>query len=222
MKAIILKNVLPSTNELLALALEEAHRFTPVTNRSNTLGALPTPYAGFKARSIRGQRLSEIMQPVFSSLKDQREEIKENLHLRKLDFFKTKTFLSVMKDGDYIEPHRDVSVFSPENLQMMVLLYACTSPKRFSGGELVIHWRDRKEIIEVEDNTAIILPGRVKHSVNKVVSASNKFEDSRFVVVGRVLGKPSVFQRSSYILSRLRTASFTEIKAALSRRLQAL
>ena len=72
-------------------------------------------------------------------------------------------------DGDYYDPHTDKSV------QFLGFSYFYKEPKRFEGGELYFSEYDYTH--PCENNSLIILPGWVKHGVNKIsIKDSDYFE----------------------------------------------
>lgn len=69
------------------------------------------------------------------------------------------TLFSYYQDGDYYETHRDDAKFT-------YLYWACSEPKQFSGGELVLE--DINYTVEIKNNCGLLFPSIARHTVNKV------------------------------------------------------
>lgn len=70
------------------------------------------------------------------------------------------TLFSYYQDGDYYESHKDSTLFT-------YVFWACSEPRKFSGGELVLD--DINYVVEPKNNSAILFPSKAMHTVNKVV-----------------------------------------------------
>jgi len=69
------------------------------------------------------------------------------------------TLFSYYQDGDYYESHIDDAKFT-------YLFWACSEPKQFTGGELVLD--DINYTVEIKNNSGILFPSKARHTVNKI------------------------------------------------------
>jgi Rps23 Pro-64 3,4-dihydroxylase Tpa1-like proline 4-hydroxylase len=69
------------------------------------------------------------------------------------------TLFSYYQDGDYYESHIDSTLYT-------YVFWACTEPKQFNGGELVLD--DINYTVEIKNNSGILFPSRARHTVNKI------------------------------------------------------
>ena len=90
---------------------------------------------------------------------------------------KFSTLISYYKDGDSYKPHVDDSIYT-------VLVYVHKTPKKFTGGELILNsYIDGKyATIECINNRAIIFPSITPHSVTRVNLEKDSGEDGRFCI----------------------------------------
>lgn len=70
------------------------------------------------------------------------------------------TLFSYYQDGDYYESHSDGAVFT-------YVFWACSDPKKFTGGELILD--DINYKVEIKNNSGILFPSKVNHTVNRVI-----------------------------------------------------
>lgn len=70
------------------------------------------------------------------------------------------TLFSYYQENDYYETHIDSSVFT-------YVFWACSEPRKFSGGELVLD--DIDYVVEPTNNSAILFPSKARHTVNKII-----------------------------------------------------
>jgi len=75
-----------------------------------------------------------------------------------------ETLFSYAQDGDHYESHRDES-------RCTLIFWIFKEPKCFEGGDLYLNDIDFK--IELKSNMAILFPGNVSHTVEKVTMANN-------------------------------------------------
>lgn len=80
------------------------------------------------------------------------------LKLKYIDFVMTKVRYYHNNEG--YEPHTDITK------DFLTFSYFHTTPKKFTGGELYFPQYDYE--VDCSDNTFILLPGYVEHSVRKV------------------------------------------------------
>lgn len=74
--------------------------------------------------------------------------------------------LSYYENSSYYKPHRDACVFT-------ILNYFHREPKKFEGGEIILHSHDdkRKATLECKNNRVVIIPSCTLHEVNPIVSS---------------------------------------------------
>jgi hypothetical protein len=89
----------------------------------------------------------------------------------------SRSFLIAMGDGDGLVAHRDSGGYAGAKLELIYLFYFYRSPKRFSGGELVLTWPDGEEVIEPRNNALIVIPGDILHAVRPVSCPSKDVRD---------------------------------------------
>lgn len=97
--------------------------------------------------------------------------------------------LAAHGDGDFFKPHRDTFVGKdrPEtggDRLITTVYYLHAQPRRFHGGELLIHPLGPGETVTVEprDNRLVAFPSFAVHEVTPVEVPGRAFADSRFSI----------------------------------------
>lgn len=106
--------------------------------------------------SINPKIFSEDILDIFSSLSFGYR----NIHLTNHD----QTLISYYDVGGYYKPHQDHALYSS-------LTWFYKEPKQFSGGDF--YFSDYNIKINIENNTTIIFPSFLNHSVDKIESQSD-------------------------------------------------
>ena len=203
MRALRVNTPLQSTAALLQLALENRHSFEPVHGYSDGIMLNHEVKSEFSGLKLKHPMIRPLIASAYEILYSRRDEIKQHFNLRKLRWCETRMALNSLGDCDRYAPHRDAALIAGPNIELAFIIYFCSTPKRFSGGQLVLHWRDGDEIIEPDDNTMVVFPGTLIHSINQVHLDSGEFQHRRFGVVGRVLGPPTAIQLASKVARKI-------------------
>jgi hypothetical protein len=94
---------------------------------------------------------------------------------------KIEADVSAILDKGFLELHND-TFCAPDRL-LTYVYYFHSVPKRFKGGQLIIHGLEPQEsVVEPENNTCIFFPAHCYHQVLPV--ACRDFVDGRFSVNG--------------------------------------
>lgn len=189
MRSYEINNALPSTQELLSVTSKDRESFKPINFIADsiifTLQSLPE----YRGKMSLCPKIVPLISPFLDELRKTKEEIREHFDLKELDWLRAQMTVSSMANGDFLARHSDVNRFYGLNIELIFLLYFSKAPRKFSGGELILHWPDGDEVIQPEDNKFIMFPARLPHSVRAVVLDEEEFENTRFTVVGRIIGR---------------------------------
>lgn len=107
-------------------------------------------------------------------LKNHEQALYETLLYTAID----ATMISTYSNGDYYLEHTDIG----EGLFITVMLMLCKEPKKFKGGDFILHHNDKKKVIEYKNNRVIIFPSKTLHGVMPVELKSTNFMDQRFTI----------------------------------------
>lgn len=84
--------------------------------------------------------------------------------------------LSYYSEGSHYKPHQDTSYLTS-------LTWVFNEPKKFSGGDLILHNDDEEIKIDVVNNRTVIFPSRILHEVTPVKMDDNsKKWDGRYCI----------------------------------------
>lgn len=97
--------------------------------------------------------------------------------------------LAAHGDGDFFKPHRDTMVgedraFSRHDRLITAVYYMHRQPRRFAGGDLLLHSFDQSPalVIEPRDNRLVAFPSFLVHEVTPVAVPDGEWADARFSV----------------------------------------
>ena len=111
--------------------------------------------------------------------------------------------LTSHNDGEYDKTHGDSGTPDTAGRVVTFVYYFHAVPKRFSGGELVLHGPDGHDYpVEPENDTIVFFNSRTMHEVRPVVCPSRAFEDGRFTLNGWVRRSAQV-RRDDYFNERI-------------------
>lgn len=113
--------------------------------------------------------------------------------------------LTSHNDGEYYKWHTDSG--SPDTAARVItfVYYLHSLPRKFRGGELLIHLPDQQHVtIEPENDSMVFFRSRTKHEVKEVICESQQFEDGRFTFNGWIRRKAPV-RRDDYFDYRIFT-----------------
>lgn len=105
------------------------------------------------------------------------------------DIYHAERSIVAHRDGDYYRTHIDTRTQAADDAPGSIRVLSCVyylhaEPRRFSGGELLLHRvgvGDPVSIEPVHDRLAVF-PSFLPHEVRPIASSSNRFEDSRFSI----------------------------------------
>ena len=203
MRALIIQNPLPSTASLLQFAISNKERFKSVRGLVDGIEPIHEVSKEFSGLVWKHPTIRELIGTAYDQLYARREEIRELFNLRRLEWKESRIGFNSLGNGDEYAPHIDAGKIAGPNIEIAFLLYFSSTPRRFSGGELVLHWHDGDEVITPEDNTLVVFPGSALHSINKVQLSSDDFGHRRFGVVGRIIGSPTPIQLGAKLATRV-------------------
>lgn len=97
--------------------------------------------------------------------------------------------LAAHGNGDFFKPHRDTMVgeqraFSLHDRLITAVYYLHRQPRRFTGGDLLLHSFDNSSplVIEPLDNRLVAFPSFLMHEVTPVAVPRDELADARFSV----------------------------------------
>lgn len=114
-------------------------------------------------------------------------EVLATLGLPAFDVAGIEVQLTSHNDGEYYRWHTDNGMPETASRVVTFVYYFHALPRRFSGGELVIH-REGGEplVIEPQNDSMVFFDSRMRHEVRPVACPSGRFEDGRFTLNGWV------------------------------------
>ena len=71
------------------------------------------------------------------------------------------TLLSYYENNGYYKPHAD-------SASITILHWFYKEPKKFEGGNLILHYNGNQKVIDVGNNKSVILPSTVVHEVTPI------------------------------------------------------
>jgi hypothetical protein len=92
--------------------------------------------------------------------------------------------LTSHNDGEYYHWHTDNGSEATRTRVLSFVYYFHGSPRRFSGGELVVYDGDGSDEIEPLHDRLVLFRSSTKHEVKPVSCSTRLFEDSRFTLNG--------------------------------------
>jgi hypothetical protein len=111
--------------------------------------------------------------------------------------------LTSHNDGEYYKTHADSGTPDTAGRVVTFVYYFHGTPKRFSGGQLVIHGADGRDYaVDPENDTIVFFNSRTSHEVRPVECPSRAFEDGRFTLNGWVRRSAPV-RRDDYFNERI-------------------
>ena len=72
------------------------------------------------------------------------------------------TMISFYENCDYYQPHRDES-------SVTILHWFFREPKKFEGGDFILHYKEGEYCLNIKNNRSIIFPSFIKHEVTKIL-----------------------------------------------------
>lgn len=107
-------------------------------------------------------------------LNDAKSPIYQILRFTKHD----RTKVSAYGNGDFYNWHKD----GTEQGLLTILYMLCKEPRKFSGGDFMLKWKENEKTIPFENNTLFIFPRNTPHRVTGIISKSDDFYDKRFTL----------------------------------------
>ena len=114
------------------------------------------------------------------------------LPVRDLESFEIELNLTAHRDGDYFRVHKDLGAPARSRRRLSFVYYFHHQPRRFSGGDLLLHDTDREGAnfemgvftrIEPLHNSIVFFPSDCFHEITTISGAKN-FADARFTLNG--------------------------------------
>ena len=186
-KHAVLDEFLPAGlhDALLAHALASEHRFLPaeVAGRGQQGYDAQSRVAWYCADGL-GHLKSAFREAVAARLDD----LFDRLGMAPFPVARTELELAAHRDGSYFQPHIDTmtqdrrSMTETDRVVTMVY-YFHASPRRFSGGDLLLYPFDRSapKAIAPADNRLLAFPAICLHEVTPVIAPAD-FDAARFAV----------------------------------------
>ena len=121
--------------------------------------------------------------PVVDRMRALAPEVARGLGLALATVARVERQLTVHHDGDFYREHTD-NHGEEAARRVLTYVYFFHGPKRWSGGELVIHARGR-HLIEPRDNTAVLFDAGLLHEVLPITAPTPlAFAEGRFSING--------------------------------------
>ena len=203
MKAYVTFNTACSPETLMEAVIKDKELFTPITIIKDQIYYKVYLDPLYKGDTSHCTSTASLIAPFLDQLRFNKDALIRHFALSKLDWISVDTNVNVMGNGDDIAPHVDSFKLFYSNVELIFLLYFFSSPKKYTGGELVLHWPDGDEIIEPENNKMVIFPGTIPHSVHRVSIEDNAFENRRFVISGRILATPTLTMKLVRLFNKM-------------------
>ncbi|MBT8183442.1 MAG: 2OG-Fe(II) oxygenase [Eudoraea sp.] len=164
---------------LYNLAIEKNDRFSD----SNTIKSKLYPNWR-KSKVIYHQQFAYFEELMKQKLRERFDEICKRLNIAPFDINYMEVQLTSHNDGEYFKWHSDNSSADTATRTITFVYYFHALPKRYSGGELVIHEGLKRHVITPENDTMVVFYSGRNHEVKKVRCPSGRFEDGRFTLNG--------------------------------------
>ena len=123
------------------------------------------------------------------------EEVLLRLDIARVDASRIDLQITAHHDGDFYKPHTDTGEEGDESFtrRLSVVYYYHRSPKRFTGGHLLLYDANLPggefvkggfSRIEPRDNTIVCFPSQYAHEIEQVRCESKDYRDGRFTLNG--------------------------------------
>lgn len=169
-----------TNRELVRLAVDKHGQF----RRSKTSSS--PNYPGWRRSTvIYEDQLVDFEAMLKAKLLERLPEVLESLQLPRFDIANFELQLTSHNDGEYYKWHTDNSTPQTAARVVSFVYYFHENPKRYSGGELVLHPRDGKSlVVEPRNDSLVMFASHSRHEVRPVVCPTKKFEHGRFTLNG--------------------------------------
>ena len=135
----------------------------------------------------------EALKPLESRLRRLLPHVRRELGMPWFPAGRMELQLAVHQEGGFFGAHTDDGRNEVAGRRITCVYYMHSTPRRFSGGELLIHDTEVRNdgcpvragahvAVEPTDNTAVFFPSSLLHEVVPVTRQTAAFEDSRFSV----------------------------------------
>jgi Rps23 Pro-64 3,4-dihydroxylase Tpa1-like proline 4-hydroxylase len=136
--------------------------------------------------------VDEVLRPLESRLRRLLPHVRRELGLPWFPLGRMELQLAAHQEGGFFGAHTDDGRTEVAGRRLTCVYYLHGTPRRFSGGQLLIHDTEVREgcpvpagahvWVEPADNTAVFFPSSLLHEVRPVHRETDTFEDSRFSV----------------------------------------
>jgi predicted 2-oxoglutarate/Fe(II)-dependent dioxygenase YbiX len=134
----------------------------------------------------------DVVKPLESRLRRLLPHVRRELGLAWFPLGRVEVQMAVHQEGGFFGAHTDDGRQEVAGRRLTCVFYLHRAPKRFAGGELVIHDTEVRDgvpvragahvAVEPADNSAVFFPSSLLHEVRPVRRETDAFEDSRFSV----------------------------------------
>ena len=183
-------------DELLALVTAERERFVPAKISGGKL------YPDQRHALVADRRIRQEVRAWFiPRLRGVAEAVLARLPMRGFDAYNVELDVTAYPDGHFYKVHCDWSNEYEPHRWISYVWYFYREPRRFSGGDLLLHDTDRETgrytgvftRLAPLHNSIVFFPSDCYHQVTPVHGDGDDFGDGRFSVNGWILGKSPYF-----------------------------
>ena len=194
---------------LLALALASRTRFAPAPvvvmpsaeaaqGREGASGGGRGLHVDASRRNAlvvdRGIMEKEVRPWLEARLRDALADALPRLGMREPPACRVQMGMSAYVGGSFFSKHKDNAASESRTRMVSFAYYFHRRPRRFSGGELLLHDGDGEAgaftRIEPQHNSIVLFPGACVHQVAAIESESRDFADARFAILGGLRDDP--------------------------------
>lgn len=176
-----------ANSEVLAFALSQVPAFQP----SGTVGRDPR-YADWRRSAVLySDKLGPVGPRIEAAVRSRLPEALAALGMAPFGDQRLELQLTAHGDGQYYHWHTDNGAPETRTRTVTFVYYFHATPRRFSGGELVIHAPpDRRLVIEPQNDSLVFFASGTRHEVLPVRCPGGGFGDGRFTLNGWIHRRP--------------------------------
>tara|TARA_R110001599_G_scaffold2969_4_gene16687 strand:- start:13 stop:630 length:618 start_codon:yes stop_codon:yes gene_type:complete len=171
---------------LIAYSLEHSAAFEPAKIRY--MGQRDVDYGSRQALKCT-DGLGRFEAIFTQALAARQDDLMKQLRLPSFEVSRTEIELAAYGDGGFFVPHIDTATGEGRSTRsdrmLTTVYYFHAAPKRFSGGELVIHSLRPGhpfDTIEPVHNRLVVFPSYIPHEVRPISCADDGFSSRRFSI----------------------------------------
>lgn len=138
-----------------------------------------------KSKVTTKKNFEEFYELLTSKIEPLIPEVLDKLQIAPFEIDDTEIHLTAHNNGDFYKPHRDNNQGGLKYRKVTFVYYFHSTPKMFSGGQLLfLENKPRPLIVEPINNSIVFFNSSLLHAVHPIVCNDMKFEHSRFTLNG--------------------------------------